>query len=147
MSAYTKKYFSMDAGLNYKHLLKHFKDQAEGRQSILLIKNPESTNNSDSIKNNFKRQSVHSGLVLVDMGGNNDVKENEMPKVEMVDPTEGDRRRALAKLSQEKKDKKMGSSYPGIKAGGKGKRGHSDTSGESKSVKKLVKKTKALFDD
>lgn len=147
MSAYDKRYFAMDGGLNYKNILKHFKDQAAGRQSIILIKNPDSDNNGESLKSNFKRQPVHAGLVLVDMADNSDVKKNEMPKLEMVDPTEGDRRRALAKLSQESKDKKMASSTSGIKTYGKGKRAHSSLSSDQKSVKKTVKKTKAVFDD
>lgn len=156
MSAFEKKYFSSEGGLNYKALLKHFKDQANGHQNVLAIRSPSqgksSVGGDDGLRTRFNRPTVHSGLVIVDMAKNgsrdDDYDEDDAPRVEVIDPTEAQRRRALDRLVQERKDKTIASGN--IKRLGKGKRGHSlsgDDRADRSRAKKIVKKTKDFFED
>jgi len=162
MSAFNKKYFTVEGSLSYKKMLKHFKEQAGGGHSVILISN---ASKSDDLRTRFNRPSVTGGVVLIDMAddaekSNKKKRSDELPKVEMVDPTEADRRRALDKLAEEQHDKRLAqgasSTHGNIKGNGKGKNGQSAKSNSAgtnggkrkqSQVNRVVKKTKELFDD
>lgn len=150
------KYFSVDGGLSYKKLLKHFQDQAKGSRNISLI------NDYNSIRGTaagFRRPRFHGSLVLVDMGdsGENLNKRGEnIPKVEVVDPTEGDRRRAEAQVAEENRRIAQQVSNNGYSTGKsqthngsrKGKSSKRKAAGSSSSAAKLaIKRAKDIFED
>lgn len=145
--------------MSYKTFLKHFRDQANGAQGMVLISDP--SKRAAQMKKSLTMPSVASGsLVLVDFAE----KENEnergetLPKIEIVDPSEGDRRRALDEVAQEQADEAEADSLQQqrIKPGGGTKRGHNSSGGRrgrnnspkrKKAANSAVKKVKDLFDN
>ena len=146
MSVIPKKYISEDLGLGYKKILDHFRNQAKGGQSILLINKPA---NKADIRTRFTKPTIAGSLILVDLA-DKEHKNEKMPNVEVMDPTEPDRRRALQEVAEEqwvKKNATDGGRFS-IKRPGKGKRAHSTAEGFQGQTlaRKAVKRAKDLFD-
>lgn len=115
MAYYGDKYYSADSALSYNRLLKHFRDQASGNRNMGLMN---TRNDIRDTKSGMRKPRVYASTVLVDMGDKKDTvnqRGEHVPKVEIVDNTEGDRRRAVAQAAEEKRE---GSSFsePGKKA-------------------------------
>lgn len=159
MAYSTDKYFSMDGGLSYQKLLKHFKDQANGSRNIGLISDYGAIRDT---KAGFRRPRLHGSLVLVDMGDGKDAvnkRGEHVPKVEVVDPTEGDRRRAEAQVAEENRRTsgftprsnngatlKKGQSNSGRQGGKSAKRKSSSTTATA-AAKRAIKRAKDIFED
>ena len=154
MSAFDKKYFTLDGGLSYKKFLKHFKDQAKGTQKLILLQ--DSGRSVDS-KGPFKTPTTHGSLVLVDLADHVEKNDSgQLPKVEVVEPTEADRRRALDQVQIEAHDRKTatagltkptaipngGHSKTGSRKGQNRKRKNATAS----TAKKVIKRSKDFFD-
>ena len=149
MSAYDKKYISQNAGLSYNAFLRHFQDQAKGSASIRLLGKSSPTR---GLKSKFATPLCHEGFILVDTADKNisNKKGEVILRLEIVDPNELARRRALEDLSQQEQDKKTATE--GTKTIKKRKRAHSSsndrktrvTNASNKkaatAVRKLVKK-------
>lgn len=92
-------YFTLDGGLSYKSVLKHFHDQAHGKQKMYLI-----PNNRQSSRN-------PKSLVLLDLADNHPEQNNatNQPKIEVIDPAEAERKRALGQLERDTMDDLEGS--------------------------------------
>lgn len=94
MSNRKSPYFALEGGLNYKAVLKHFRDQAEGKKNINFIH----TNGSQ------RKQKGKSSLVVLDLAdpdSNKKATPDQQPKIEVIDPTEAERKRALGQLAKE----------------------------------------------
>lgn len=152
------KYYSMDGGLSYNRLLKHFKDQANGTRNIGLMSDHGTVRDT---KAGFRRPRVHGSLVLVDMGTRHDTvnqRGEHVPKVEVVDPTEGDRRRAEAQVAEENQrtsgtvqrsnnqgGQKKGQTRNRRQSGSTTKRKVPPASGTA-AAKRAIKRAKDIFD-
>lgn len=153
MANFKSPYFALDGGLNYKAVLNHFQDQSKGVQKINLIHS-----NRDSNGSNRKQKSRNS-LVLLDLADPEKPKDSkQQPKIEVIDPTEAERKRALGQLEMEateigqvKKAKKIS------KARNPAPNGHSTQSNRPRQTKKRqataqkivnqkVKRAKDIFD-
>jgi hypothetical protein len=97
--------------VNYNSVLSHFKDQAQGRGKMKLIKNPPANGRA------------RHGVVLLAASIELDKKhgKGDIPPVAVVDPTEADRKRALGLLENQEKsgssaEKKIRSAKSAIEA-------------------------------
>lgn len=157
MAHSSHKYFSVEGGLSYQKLLKHFKDQAKGSRNISLLSDHGPIRDT---KAGFRRPRLHGALVLVDMGDHVDTvnkRGEHVPKVEVVDPTEGDRLRAEAQVADENRRTAQPTPHPnnggsyrksqtnsGRRGGKTGKR--RAATGTS-AAKKAIKRAKDIFED
>jgi len=140
-------YFALDGGLSYKKILHHFRDQADGKAVLM----PSKQFNQDKRKSRNKNQ-----LVLIDLADppNQDQKNNDvMPKVDVIDPLEADRKRAMDQLQNEV-DEVRRAAKPSKRRKHQSE-GHSrkqprkiNTSKRQRrgSVQAIVKRTKDIFD-
>ena len=152
MSAFHKKYISQNAGLSYRAFLAHFQDQARGAHSVRLLGKSPVTR---GLKSRFATPLCHDGLILVDQTDRDieNKRGESIPRLEIVDPNEMGRRRALDEMSQREQDKKTASD--GVKRVKKTKRAHSSsgsrkrrtTSPRRKRKKTQKNKLKDLFDE
>jgi len=153
MSAFQQKYIAQDAGLSYKAFLDHFQNQAKGPQNTAVL-----PNNTGGLKSKLTTPLCHDGFILVDMSDKNIKNElgETLPRLEVVDPNELIRRRALDELSQQQQDKNIAAD--GTKSTKIRKRPHSSSNGRKTristsskkkraEVKKLVNRVKDLFDE
>ena len=157
MSTFHKNYFALEGGLSYKTFLKHFKDQANGTRTAVLMSN---RGKNGSAKSGFGGPSVRGSLVLVDLADREENVNNDgekMPRIEVVDPTEAERRRALDRVALESSDKKVAKQESERKGNVIKKRNHSATgTGKSQNKKrksasntvtrKIVKRARDIFD-
>lgn len=160
MSAFANKYFALDGGLSYHTFLKHFKAQASGEGRLTLLKQDRG---DKCLKTYCRKGSSTGSLVLLDLsdqptGGGN--KRQELPKIEVVDPAEADRRRALDQVEMEVRDRDIARLTYGAQgpdrahyAAGRSKKKSSNNKRSSNTntattatAKKLVKKVKDVFD-
>lgn len=154
MSHFDGKYFSAEGGLSYKNLLQHFKNQAHGKRDISLIEH--FTSRGGDAKKRFRQPYVHGSLVLVDLGKPSEVVNThgeKQPKVEVFDPSEGIRRRALEQVIDERSNKSLDAegnaqSSAASRKGNTGKRKANLKSGSSskKSAKSTIKRAKDIFE-
>ena len=110
---------------------------------------------ANGLKSRFSTPLCHEGYILVDRADKeiSNKKGESIPRLEIVDPNELSRRRALEDLSQQQIDKKIAADT--IKTVKVKKRPHSSSnarkthtsSKKKKGVKKVVKRVKDLFDD
>lgn len=157
MSYSGDKYFSVEGGLSYKKLFKHFKDQAKGSRNIGLISDHGPIRDT---KAGFRRPRLHGSLVLVDMGDHVDSvnkRGEHVPKVEVIDPTEGDRLRAEAEVVDENRRTSQLTPHPNNGAGyrkpqtnngrQRGQSGKRKATTATSAAKKAIKRAKDIFED
>ena len=144
MNTRDKGYFSLDGVVDYKKFLSHFQTQAEGKDKPVLFHAPNSW--AKTTKNS-------KPLVIVDLADSGGIKggKSEKPKIEVVDPTEAERLRALGEMKREGKKTQNGVDN-GIKGRPAGPKSHS-VSGIGKGKKKRankayskIKRAKDVFD-
>lgn len=89
--------YSVEPQGNLKAIINHFKRQAEGTGKPLII---DTTPSLTSFRNGRANK---SDLILIDTTYDisHSNKNTNMPKIEMVDPSEGARRMAMGKLIRE----------------------------------------------
>lgn len=145
MAGYKNNYYSLDGGLSYKTFLKHFKDQARGKQRRVII--PYNGKNS-----RFNYPHVQSSIVLVDLQDRNVKKEYEAetPKVEIVEPTEAERKRAVEEIRRDLEEEREVTTNRSISArnahSSRNSRKRSSKKPPSRGVSSRVKRTKDVFD-
>jgi hypothetical protein len=97
--------------VDYRLVLSHFKDQAQGRGKMKLINNPPTRN---GVKPSSDRRKNGVVLLSAKFEGNKNPSKGDIPPVAVVDPTEADRKRALGLL--EESDKTNGAIQKKIRA-------------------------------
>ena len=144
MARNVKGYYSLDGVVDYKKFLKHFQSQAEGRDKAVLF---------NGSQNRGKKSKITRPLVVVDLADTSNIADNkaEKPKIEVVEPTEADRLRAVGEIKRESKYSDSLARNT-IKGRSSSKRNHS-TSGDGKvnsnnkrKVVSKVKRAKDVFD-
>lgn len=93
-----KGYYSTEGALNYNRFLNHFRNQAQGTGKPVII-NAQRNPPSRKMRNS-------KALVLVDTAERDGESKGSgsRPKVEIVDPNEAEKRRAVGEMAQQKKD-------------------------------------------
>jgi len=140
-------YFALDGGLSYKKILNHFRDQANGKTVLM----PSKQFNQDKRKSRNKNQ-----LILIDLADPPKVeqKNNEtMPKVDVIDPLEADRKRAIDELQREvaenKKSEKPPKRRKQVSASHSKKQSWKNNTSRRQrrgAVQAIVKRTRDIFD-
>ena len=152
MSQFQGKYFSAEGGLSYKNLLKHFERQAKGEQNLTLMRDYKYKGNAAA---KFRRPTLHGSLILVDVGAENDIVNSQgekQPKVEIFDPTEGIRRRAVEQVHDEQQRDKTTSTIKKPQSskhrqqGSTSKRKASTSAKPKKSSNKAIKRARDIFE-
>lgn len=138
-------YYSAEGGGDYKAFLEHFKKQAEGLDRPVVF----------NTKNNFTTygysRAGRSHLILV----NTKSKPSEQDKVhrlEIVDPNESERRRAVAEIVREEAEvtkgvEKLEKPHSRVGAHKRRTNTHHNNNTAIASVKSKIRRVKDVFDD
>ena len=136
----TPKYYSTEGSSDYKAFLEHFKKQAEGSDRGPLFNIYRS-----------KRRSARVGrLILVNTKkSHSDTSRDDSDKIEVVDPNEAERRRALSEAVREEAEvtKEVDRVKNTHSAKGSRKRRTSDNKSVRAATKTKIKRVKDIFDD
>jgi hypothetical protein len=148
------QYYSLSRGVDYDILLKHFKNQADGVMTQHIITSRQGSNNSCT--------KVRMGRIIMvnkPKKGTKTVHDKTLDKVEVIDPTEVQRLRALndievevADINVERKIQPAHSILSGASSKTSGKRQFSQKSiiekrkKLKKTVDKVIQRTKDVFD-
>lgn len=160
MSTFDRDYFSLDGGLNYRKFVEHFKNQAKKGFWTATLTNNQSKNGN--FKSRFTGPSNRGSVVIVDLADRDEKNVNKngdkMPRVEVVDPAEAERRRALDRVALENRDKKI--SKRGLRTkgeaikrkvhsgAGKRKNHYGKSKGNpTKAATNIVKRARDIFDN
>lgn len=142
----TDTHYSTEAGGDVKAFIAHFRRQAEGKENPIII------NNRRSVTCVRNSRAVKSGLILVDISkeNGNSGKGNDGPRVELIDLSEGTRRRAMGEIVREQTEMsnvtdnfKESHSSPSNR---KRKTSSKKNQQIQQSVNKKVKRVKDIFD-
>lgn len=141
------QYFALDGGVGYKKILQHFREQALGKGKTRIIPSPAYDKRRPRNKNQ---------MVLIDLADTpeTDNKDKDvMPKIEVMDPVEAERKRAMDQLQREIEEKRDTENPPkrrrppttshsrkDLRKTNTNKRRKRDT------VQTVVKRTKDIFD-
>ena len=90
------QFYALNGGLDYKTFLRHFEKQAEGTNRPQLINGITSSP--------WAKTKGNGHLVLVDISNGNEhpfAMGDSLPKLEIVDPSEAERRRAVSDMQAE----------------------------------------------
>ena len=135
------KYYSTEGGSDYKAFLEHFKKQAEGRDRSPLLNTYHSR----------RRSSCAGRLILVNTKKSNGATQNgdSTDKIEVVDPNEAERRRALSEAVREEVEvtKEVDSAKNAHFTQGSRKRRTPDNKSARAATKIKIKRVKDIFDD
>lgn len=141
-------HYSTNGGVDYKAFLDHFRKQAEGTQGPMLVP---SVHSGATVRN--KRG--HVPLILVSLNDNKHKPHpDNLPKLEVVDPNEAERMRAMSDLALEadpsKEDETTVLSHSMTRIGRK--RTHNSNSQRKKkkqtaAVNSKIKRARDVFDD
>lgn len=145
------KYYSTDGALSYNRLLKHFKDQANGARNVGLMSDHGAIRDTRS---GMRRPRFRGSLVLVDMGDKKDTvnqRGEHVPKVEVIDHTEADRRRAVAQATKENRQVNNGDVQKkpqsrNHRQGGNTRKRRKPTTSKDTPTKQSTKRAKDIFD-
>jgi hypothetical protein len=130
--------------VNYSKVLDHFKEQASSRGKIKLI-------NAEGHGDRKGKLVILSMTTACDNPNDKKGDKQDPPPVQVIDPTEADRKRALDKLQKEITQGRTGGANKSKNAGLKRKqRGGGHTTAKKKKsqavVKTIVKRVKDIFD-
>ena len=148
--AYNTHYYSTDGGGDYKAFLDHFKKQAEGSDKPLMFN---TRVNCTVFK---KAKSGRGHLVLVNTRKCDGTTKNgeRTNKLEVVDPNEAERRRALSEAVREevevtKEAEKEKNAHSALGSRKRRTTTHTDSSRKNALVatKSKIKRVKDIFDD
>ena len=136
-------YYATDGGFDYETFLDHFMKQAEGENKPMLVHNM-----TNAVTFQKSDSSGRGRIVLINTRKDNNklAMGSSVAKLEVIDPAEGARRRAVAEVH----DKERESTAAGHSTSSKRKRNTSPT--PQKKKKKAAKKsgtnhTGDIFDD
>jgi len=140
-------YFALDGGLSYKKILNHFQDQANGKAVLV----PSKQYNQDKRKSRNRNQ-----LILIDLADPPKAAQKNsdtMPKVDVIDPLEADRKRAIDELQQEvaddrrnEKTSKRRKHFPTNHSRKQPRKINTSRRQRHGPVQAIVKRTKDIFD-
>ena len=129
----SSNYYNIIPGTNFKKILTHFREQAEGKPSK-YVKMP---------GQNFRMQ---SGYRYISMSDNN--HDNDMPKMTVTDPNEAVHKRAASQLKQDLGDKTEEMPTPIQSASRPRKRKiYSKQNSSAITASKVIKRARDLFDN
>lgn len=143
--AFDPKYYSTEGNGDYKAFLDHFKKQAEGSYKPVLF-------GTKTGGVNYKKGKVGRGhLILVNTKDNattNKKNDGSMPKIEIVDPNEAVRRRAVTQAAKEESMvSKEVSSQGRSQSTPRGQKRKTDSSNSAAVKKSKIRRVKDIFDD
>lgn len=143
--AHSNGYYATDGGLDYETFQKHFEKQSEGKITSMMM------NNATSLTTLKKMTNTGRGrLVLISMTGKDkdiQAQGQNVGKLEVIDPTEAARRRAVDAAKEESVKYNDFEDENHSSQGGQKRHKSPQSKGGRKKVKATDNRARDIFDD